>query len=135
MTSPGPHPAQGLSDVVHQRTRLGILAVLSEGSKVQFGFLQQSLRLTDGNLSRHLKTLEDIGYVKIEKGYEGRRPKTWLRITRAGQRALRVEIDLLKQLVSLVEVGGQQTQDQPADPEPRTLPIIAEEPASAGEEG
>ncbi|MGI8415274.1 MAG: winged helix-turn-helix domain-containing protein [Nakamurella sp.] len=100
------HPAHGLNEVVHQRTRLGILVVLAEGSRVQFGFLQKSLMLTDGNLSRHLKTLEDVGYVHVEKGYEGRRPRTWLRITRQGQRALRVEIDLLKQLVTRIEVSA-----------------------------
>ena len=97
------HPVQGLDDVVHQRTRLGILAVLAEGSQAQFGFLQESLGLTDGNLSRHLQTLEEAGYVRIEKGYEGRRPRTWIRITKDGRRALATEIDLLKQLVQRIE--------------------------------
>lgn len=97
------HPIQGLDDVVHQRTRLGILAVLAEGTRAQFGFLQESLGLTDGNLSRHLQTLEAAGYVRIEKGYEGRRPRTWIRITKSGRRALTDEIDLLKQLVQRIE--------------------------------
>ena len=97
------HPVQGLDDVVHQRTRLGILAVLAEGARAQFGFLQESLGLTDGNLSRHLQTLEEAGYVHIEKGYEGRRPRTWIRITKDGRRALAYEIDLLKQLVQRIE--------------------------------
>lgn len=97
------HPIQGLDDVVHQRTRLGILAVLAEGARAQFGFLQESLGLTDGNLSRHLQTLEAAGYVRIEKGYEGRRPRTWIRITKDGRRALTEEIDLLKQLVQRLE--------------------------------
>ena len=109
------HPVQGLDDVVHQRTRLGILAVLAEGARAQFGFLQESLGLTDGNLSRHLQTLETAGYVRIEKGYEGRRPRTWIRITKDGRRALADEIDLLKQLVKRIE----SPEDAPVDGDKR----------------
>jgi len=93
------HPTQSLDDTVHQRTRLGILAVLAEGSRVQFGFLQEALGLTDGNLSRHLSTLEEAGFARVEKGYEGRRPRTWVHITRAGQRALAAELDALRRLI------------------------------------
>ncbi len=100
------HPVQGLDEVVHQRTRLGILAVLAEGARAQFGFLQETLGLTDGNLSRHLRTLERAGYVRIEKGYEGRRPRTWVRISRAGRQALDSEIDLLKQVMAGVDSGA-----------------------------
>ena len=115
------HPVQGLDDVVHQRTRLGILAVLAEGAQAQFGFLQESLGLTDGNLSRHLQTLETAGYVRIEKGYEGRRPRTWIQITKDGRRALNDEIDLLKQLVQRLEPHRNAPQDsqQSAATEPR----------------
>ncbi|MGH3822629.1 MAG: winged helix-turn-helix domain-containing protein [Pseudonocardiaceae bacterium] len=97
------HPTQDLDEIVHQRTRLGILAVLAEADRVQFGFLQHTLGLTDGNLSRHLQTLEKAGYVRIEKGYEGRRPRTWVRITRSGRRALADELTLLKRLVGRLE--------------------------------
>lgn len=97
------HPTQDLDEIVHQRTRLGILAVLAEADRVQFGFLQDTLGLTDGNLSRHLQTLEKAGYVRIEKGYEGRRPRTWVWITRSGSRALADELTLLKRLVGRLE--------------------------------
>lgn len=103
------HPAQELDDVVHQRSRLGILTVLAEGSRVQFGFLQEILRLTDGNLSRHLKTLADAGYVRIDKGFEDRRPRTWIRITRPGRRALEAEIGLLEALVGESQRGRKET--------------------------
>jgi DNA-binding transcriptional ArsR family regulator len=89
-----------LDDTVHQRTRLGILAVLAEGQRVQFGFLQEALGLSDGNLSRHLSTLESAGYATVEKGYEGRRPRTWIRITKAGTTALRQEVELLRTLIN-----------------------------------
>ncbi len=93
------HPIQGLDDVVHQRNRLGILAVAQEASKVEFGFLKETLGLTDGNLSRHLQVLEEAGYVEVEKGYSGRRPRTWVRITRAGRKAFAREVRALRDLL------------------------------------
>ncbi len=97
------HPADRLDEIVHQRTRLGILAVLAEGGRVQFGFLRDSLTLTDGNLSRHLTILEEAKYVEIDKGYEGKRPRTWIKITRAGRRALAAEIAALKAIVDRLD--------------------------------
>ncbi|MDP9342382.1 MAG: transcriptional regulator [Actinomycetota bacterium] len=94
------HPAQDLDEVVHQRNRLAILAILSEARKVEFTYLQKSLDLTGGNLSRHLQVLEDAGLVHIEKGYEGRRPRTWVQITKAGSRALARELRTLEEIVA-----------------------------------
>ena len=93
-----------LDEVVHQRNRLAILAVLEEASKAEFGFLQASLELTPGNLSRHLEILQTAGYVEIEKGYSGKRPRTWVRITRAGRAALRAEVAALRALLRQVDV-------------------------------
>ena len=102
------HPTSGLDDVVHQRARLGILSVLAEADRVDFAFLQDTLDLSPGNLSRHLSTLGSAGLVAVEKGYEGRRPRTWIRITREGRGALRREIAALRALVARVErnLGG-----------------------------
>jgi DNA-binding transcriptional ArsR family regulator len=97
------HPADSLDEVVHQRTRLGILAVLAEGGRVQFGFLREALTLTDGNLSRHLTVLEEARYVEIDKGYEGKRPRTWIKITRSGRRALSAEVTALKAIMDRLE--------------------------------
>lgn len=93
------HPIQDLDDVVHQRNRLGILAVAQEASKVEFGFLKETLGLTDGNLSRHLQVLEEAGFVEVDKGYSGRRPRTWVRITRAGRKAFAREVSTLRELL------------------------------------
>lgn len=73
-----PHPVTGLDDVVHQRVRLGILTVAHQARRVEFGFLRTALGLTAGNLSQHLAVLEKAGLVEIEKGYEGKRARTWL---------------------------------------------------------
>lgn len=97
------HPSQALDDVVHQRVRLGILAVLSEASYADFGFLKEALGLTDGNLSRHLSVLEEAGYVTIEKGFAGKRTKTTVKATAAGRTALADHLSALKELISRVE--------------------------------
>jgi DNA-binding transcriptional ArsR family regulator len=97
-TSGPPHPTNGLDDTVHQRHRLGILTITSEG-RADFGYLRDALGLTPGNLSRHLTVLEEAGLIELEKGYEGRRPRTWVRITSDGRNALASEIDALTELV------------------------------------
>jgi DNA-binding MarR family transcriptional regulator len=98
-----PHPTQALDDVVHHRTRLGILAVLREVDRAEFGYLRDALGLTDGNLSRHLRTLEAAGHIQVHKGYQGKRPRTWLRLTTHGTKALDQELAALRALVARLE--------------------------------
>jgi DNA-binding MarR family transcriptional regulator len=106
----GSHPALGLDDVVHQRTRLGILAVLAEATEADFTYLRKVLDLTDGNLGRHLEILEGAGLITISKGYHGRRPRTRATITGEGRRALRHELAsmqaLMERLNSAVRASG-----------------------------
>lgn len=97
------HPTNGLDDVVHQRVRLGILAIAHQARRVEFGFLRTALQLTAGNLGQHLTVLDKAGLIQIEKGYDGKRPRTWVNLTPAGQTALRDEITHLKQLIHQVE--------------------------------
>jgi DNA-binding MarR family transcriptional regulator len=97
------HPANGLDDVVHQRVRLGILVIAQEARRVEFGFLRTSLGLTAGNLSQHLAVLEKAGLVQIEKGYAGKRARTWVHLTAVGRQALHDEIAQLKRLITHVE--------------------------------
>lgn len=97
------HPSQRLDDTVHQRVRLGILAVLTEADQADFGFLKDALGLTDGNLSRHLQVLEEAGYVKIAKTFEGRRPRTWVSCTKPGRAAFAAEVAILRELLAGVD--------------------------------
>jgi DNA-binding MarR family transcriptional regulator len=97
------HPVLGLDDVVHQRVRLGILTIAHEARRVEFGYLRTQLELTAGNLSKHLGVLEAAGLVEDEKGYEGRRGRTWITLTPAGTAALTEEIERLKSLITRVE--------------------------------
>lgn len=97
------HPATTLTDLVHHRARLGILSVLSECGRADFSYLKSILRLTDGNLGRHLQVLADDELISITKGYAGRRPRTWAEITRRGEGALGAEMAAMKQLVRRFE--------------------------------
>ncbi|MCA1674078.1 MAG: transcriptional regulator [Actinobacteria bacterium] len=85
--------------MVHQRVRLGILAVLTEADRADFTYLRDALALTDGNLSRHLTILEQAGLVRIEKVFEGRKPRTWVQATRRGRAALGAELAALRDLL------------------------------------
>ncbi len=94
------HPTTELDDVVHQRARLGILAVLVEADRADFNFLRTTLSLTDGNLSRHLQVLEEAGCVEIHKVFEGKRPRTWVKTTKRGRDAFARELEALRALVN-----------------------------------
>jgi DNA-binding MarR family transcriptional regulator len=96
-------PIEDLDDTVHQRVRLGILTIANESRKVEFRFLQETMGLTAGNLSLHIRVLEEAGLIAVQKGTDGRRPRTWISITRTGKAALRQEVAVLKALVSRVE--------------------------------
>jgi DNA-binding MarR family transcriptional regulator len=97
------HPVHDLDEVVHQPVRLGVLTILRETPRADFSFLRDTLELTAGNLSAHLRVLEGAGLVVIDKGYEGRRPRTWIRLTKEGRRALAAEMAALKDLVRLAD--------------------------------
>lgn len=110
------HPTNGLDETVHQRHRLGILAITAEARRAEFGYLRDELDLTSGNLSRHLTVLEDAGMIKVEKGYEGRRPRTWVSITRRGRSALAAELETLAALVRR-HADAAKRADQPDAPD------------------
>ncbi len=97
------HPTQKLDEVVHQKTRLGMLAILSDVQKADFNFLKETLTLSDGNLSRHLQVLEEAGLVKLDKVFEGKRPRTWVSLTKAGRSAFQAELISLQALMGGLE--------------------------------
>jgi DNA-binding MarR family transcriptional regulator len=98
------HPSRRLDPAIHQPARLGILTAAAEVVRIDFVSLRELLDLTDGNLSRHLTTLETAGYVSIDKTYEGRRPRTYVTITKAGRQALDEEIAALREIVAAADL-------------------------------
>jgi DNA-binding MarR family transcriptional regulator len=97
------HPTRRLDDDVHQRVRLGVLALLSSVRRADFSQIKAELGTTDGNLGQHLRVLEEAGLIVTTKVPAGGRSRTWARITRQGRAALRKEIQALKEIVAIVE--------------------------------
>lgn len=89
-------PHSLIDEVIHQQTRLAIMATLAGVDRVDFNNLKVQLGLTDGNLSTHLTSLEKAGYVKIAKTFKGKKPRTTVSQTAKGKRALTNYIDLLQ---------------------------------------
>lgn len=99
------HPATQLDDTIHQRVRLGILALLNETRRADFTYLREALDLTDGNLGQHLRVLEERGFIEISKAFQGNRPRSWVSATKAGRVALASEVSTLKALLRTLESG------------------------------
>ncbi|MFN3213046.1 MAG: winged helix-turn-helix domain-containing protein [Henriciella sp.] len=92
-----------IDDVIHGRLRLGIMAYLSTVSPAIFGELKEKVGATDGNLSTHLRKLEDAGYVRQEKRFVGRRPQTRVFLTDDGRKAWLIWIDRMQGLMRAAE--------------------------------
>lgn len=91
-----------IDDVIHGRLRLGVMAYLSTVSPAPFAELKAKVNATDGNLSTHLSKLEEAGYVRIEKTFQGKKPLTLAHLTRSGRKAW---IDYLNRLQSLISAA------------------------------
>ncbi len=87
MGDESPFDHNAIDDVIHGRIRLGVVAYLSAVESALFSELRDKVGATDGNLSAHLRKLEDAGYVRVDKSFVNRKPQTRLSLTPAGRRA------------------------------------------------
>ena len=88
-----------LDDVIHGRMRLGIMAYLANADAADFNELKALLQATQGNLSVHLRKLEEADYIAIEKSFLGRKPLTRARITDKGKSAFKAYLEALGKLI------------------------------------
>ena len=95
---PRPRPER-LDRIVHDRTRLAILAALAASETLSFSDLKTITGTTDGNLSVHARRLEDAGYVLCEKTFAGRTPRTDFRLSAVGRRAFEKYLDHMDALI------------------------------------
>jgi DNA-binding MarR family transcriptional regulator len=100
-----PFDIGGIDDVIHGRLRLGIMAYLASADVADFNELKALLQATQGNLSVHLRKLEDAGYVEIEKSFLGRKPLTRIRITASGRKAFAAYLAAMGRLVDSASSG------------------------------
>jgi len=88
-----------LNKIFDNRIRLGIMSVLMINDEISYNELKDLLQVTDGNLASHLKGLEENGFVKVQKGFIGRKTNTTYSITKAGEKAFRQHLDALEQVI------------------------------------
>ena len=91
-----------MNELINQPTRLKIMATLNSlpgTAKLEFTELRKLLGVTDGNLGTHLITLENAGYVEIEKTFVGKKPRTRASLTRAGRRAFETHVQYLRDII------------------------------------
>ncbi len=88
-----------IDDVIHGRMRLGIMVYLSDADSADFTELKTVLKATQGNLSVHLKKLEEVGYVAIAKSFKDNKPLTRVSITPEGRKAFSAYLDAIGSLI------------------------------------
>jgi len=88
-----------IDEVIHGRVRLGVMAFLSGADSADFNTLKSKLQTTDGNLSVHLRKLEDAGFVAVTKRFQGKKPLTEARMTETGRKAFVAYLDAMAGLM------------------------------------
>lgn len=96
------NPIQNLNKVFDSRIRLGIMSALMVNLHVSYNELKELIQVTDGNLASHLKTLEESGYIKVQKGFIGRKTNTTYAVTKAGEKAFKLHLDALDEMIKSV---------------------------------
>jgi DNA-binding MarR family transcriptional regulator len=94
-----PEPFLQLDRVIHEKGRLAIMSLLAASPELAFTELRDALEMTDGNVTTHIRTLQEAGYVAVAKSYQNNRPLTTCSMTAAGRKAFADYIALLEQIV------------------------------------
>ncbi len=95
-----------IDDIIHGRLRLGVMTYLANAEVADFTELKSVLEATQGNLSVHLRKLEDAGYVSIEKSFLDRKPLTRVRITETGRKAFKAYVEAIASLLGQAPGGS-----------------------------
>jgi DNA-binding MarR family transcriptional regulator len=94
-----PEPFLQLDRVIHEKGRLAIMSMLAASPELSFTDLRDALEMTDGNLTTHIRTLQEAGYVSVSKSYKKNRPLTTCSLTAAGKKVFANYVNLLEQIV------------------------------------
>jgi DNA-binding MarR family transcriptional regulator len=92
-------PFLQLDRVIHEKGRLAIMSMLAASAELSFTELRDALEMTDGNLTTHVRTLQETGYVSVAKSYQRNRRLTTLSMTAAGRRAFAEYVSLLERII------------------------------------
>jgi DNA-binding MarR family transcriptional regulator len=94
-----PEPFLQLDRVIHEKGRLAIMSLLAAAPQLSFTEIRDTLNMTDGNITAHVRTLQEAGYVSVTKSFQGGRPLTTYSLTTEGRKAFTGYIDLLEKIV------------------------------------
>ena len=97
------NPIENLNKLFDSRIRLGIMSALVVNAEISFNELKELMQVTDGNLASHLKALEENIYVKVHKGFIGRKTNTTYSITKNGEKAFKSHIEALEKMIKSIE--------------------------------
>ena len=95
------HARQRLNDDFSNPVRLSLMGALQSVEEADFKSLKEALGISDSVLSRHLSALEEAGYVQIRKGYVGKRPRTWAKLSSGGKTAFAEHVQALKEITGI----------------------------------
>ena len=93
------NPIEHLNKIFDSRIRLGIMSAVLVNEEVNFNDLKELIQVTDGNLASHLKTLEEAVYIKVKKGFIGRKTNTTYAVTKAGEKAFKTHLEALEKMI------------------------------------
>src|SRR6476659_2135039 len=97
------NPIENLNKTFDRRVHLGIINDLMVNAEINFNDLKELIQVTDGNLASHIKALEESGYIKVHKGFIGKKTNTTYAATKAGEKAFRAHLDALEQMIKLID--------------------------------
>src|SRR5690348_16228055 len=97
------NPIENLNKIFDSRIRLGIMSALMVNEEVNFNELKELIQVTDGNRASHLKTLEESSYIKVHKGFVGRKTNTTYSVTKSGEKAFKLHLDALEKMIRSIE--------------------------------
>ena len=101
-----------LDPLIHTPARLSLMALLAAGGEAEFAYVRDSIGVSDSVLSKHASVLEAAGYLKIRKGYVGKRPRTWFQLSPAGRNAFAAHAKALHNIVASA-IDPQPSADEP----------------------
>ena len=99
-----PEPFLNLDRVIHEKGRLAIMSMLAATPELSFSELRDTLEMTDGNITSHIRTLQEAGYVSVAKSFQNNRPLTTCSLTPAGRKEFAAYIALLEQILEQTKI-------------------------------
>ena len=94
-----PEPFLQIDRVIHEKGRLAIMSMLAASPELSFTDLRDTLGMTDGNITTHIRTLQEAGYISVTKSFQNNRPLTTCSLTAAGRKAFTQYINFLERIV------------------------------------